>query len=191
MPATRFEQWNGTSWAIVSSPNGPTRVNAFYGGTCVSASQCWAVGTVDDQTSQTLIEEFAPSPLGNISTRLKVLTGNNVLIGGFIIKGIANKEVLVRGLGPTLTQFGVTGVLGDPTLTLTNAAGGVIASNDNWKNTQQAAIMATGKGPSNELPTRMLKAPRSESKLSSVALVLAEGTIAQEVPFHCAIIVWW
>jgi len=51
-----------------------------------------------------------------------VLTGNNVLIGGFIINGIANKEVLVRGLGPTLTQFGVTGVLADPTLTLTNAA---------------------------------------------------------------------
>jgi hypothetical protein len=60
--------------------------------------------------------------LGNISTRLKVLTGNNVLIGGFIINGIANKEVLVRGLGPTLTQFGVTGVLADPTLTITNAA---------------------------------------------------------------------
>jgi hypothetical protein len=60
--------------------------------------------------------------LGNTSTRLKVLTGNNVLIGGFIINGIANKEVLVRGLGPTLTQFGVTGVLADPTLTLTNAA---------------------------------------------------------------------
>jgi hypothetical protein len=60
--------------------------------------------------------------LGNTSTRLKVLTGNNVLIGGFIINGIANKEVLVRGLGPTLTQFGVTGVLADPTLTITNAA---------------------------------------------------------------------
>ena len=88
----------------------------------LSALITLAVGTVGDQTSQTLIEEFAPSPLGNISTRLKVLTGNNVLIGGFIINGIANKEVLVRGLGPTLTQFGVTGVLADPTLTITNAA---------------------------------------------------------------------
>src|SRR5205085_631226 len=86
-----------------------------------------------------------------------VLTGNNVLIGRFIINGIGNKEVLVRGLGLTLTQFGVTGVLADPTLTLTNAAGGVIASNDNWKNTQAAAIMATGRAPSNDFEPAILK----------------------------------
>jgi len=79
------------------------------------------------------------------------------LIGGFIINGIADKEVLVRGLGPTLSQFGIIGVLADPTLTLTNSSGGVVASNDNWKNTQQAAIMATGKAPPNDLESAILK----------------------------------
>jgi hypothetical protein len=154
---TLIEQWNGSAWSIVTSPNRPTRANGFYGAACVSASQCFAVGTSGDQTLQTLIEEFAPSPLGNISTRLKVLTGNNVLIGGFIINGIADKEVLVRGLGPTLSQFGITGVLADPTLALNNGSGALVASNDNWKNTQAAAIMATGKAPPNDLESAILK----------------------------------
>jgi hypothetical protein len=78
----------------------------------------------------------------NISTREKVLTGGSVLIGGFIVTGDVNKSVLVRGLGPTLTQFGVVGVLADPFLELHDGTGALIVSNDNWKDTQQAAIMA-------------------------------------------------
>ena len=74
-----------------------------------------------------------PAQLLNISARLKVLTGDNVLIGGFIITGSDNKQVLLRALGSTLGQFGVSGVLADPTLELYDGTGAVIASNDNWK----------------------------------------------------------
>jgi hypothetical protein len=96
----------------------------------------------------------ATAPLRNISTRADALTGSEVLIGGFIISGTGNAQVLVRGLGPTLGDFGVTGVLADPTLALhhTNNQGqdSIIATNDNWKNTQQAAIQATGKAPAHD-----------------------------------------
>ncbi|MDQ6810220.1 MAG: hypothetical protein M3Z64_12480, partial [Verrucomicrobiota bacterium] len=73
------------------------------------------------------------------ATRLKVEAGDNVLIGGFIIKGPANstKQVLIRGMGPTLGKFGVPGVLADPSLELHyRDSGGVdhtIGSNDNWQ----------------------------------------------------------
>src|SRR5438132_550397 len=92
----------------------------------------------------------------NISTRMKVLTGDSVLIGGFIIGGSGNKEVLLRAMGPTLTQFGVTGVLADPTMELHNGAGTLIASNNNWKDTQQAAISATGKAPPDDKESAIL-----------------------------------
>jgi sugar lactone lactonase YvrE len=70
--------------------------------------------------------------LANISTRALVQTGNQVLIGGFIISGTGPKKLVVRALGPTLSSFGVPGVLQNPTLELHNAAGALIAFNDNW-----------------------------------------------------------
>ena len=97
-----------------------------------------------------------PGQLTNISTRLEVLTGNSVLIAGFIISGTDNKQVLLRSLGPTLTQFGVIGALADTTIELHNGAGAIIATNDNWKDMQQAAIMATGKAPPNDLESAIL-----------------------------------
>ncbi len=92
----------------------------------------------------------ATGPLQNISTRAEVLTGSDVLIGGFVISGTGTKPVLVRGLGPTLTDFGVTGALADPFLSLVDGSGTVIWNNDNWKDSQQAAIQATGKAPTHD-----------------------------------------
>ena len=91
--------------------------------------------------------EFSPAlgELLNISTREKVLTGNSVLIGGFIVTGDVNKPVLVRALGPTLIQFGVTGVLADPTLELHDSTGALLTSNDNWKDSQQVPSPQPGK----------------------------------------------
>ena len=76
----------------------------------------------------------ATSQLGNLSTRGFVGTGTNVMIGGFILGG-GGKEVnvVVRALGPSLTAFGVTGALADPTLELHDENGALIQSNDNWK----------------------------------------------------------
>jgi hypothetical protein len=98
--------------------------------------------------------------LGNISTRGFVDQGDNVMIGGFIINGHASAgdgaKVVVRGIGPSLTQSGVTGALQDPTLELYNAFGWRLASNDNWKDAQQAAIQVTGLAPHDNLESAIL-----------------------------------
>jgi hypothetical protein len=83
----------------------------------------------------------------NVSTRGRVDVGPNVLIGGFIIAGTSPKRVIVRGLGPSLAARGVSGVLINPTLTLYNASGTALATNDNWPDTQAAEIMATPYAP--------------------------------------------
>ena len=89
--------------------------------------------------------------LTNISTRASVQTGQGITIAGFILTGTDLKQVVVRGLGPTLTQFGVSGVLADPTLQLFDGSGKTIFINNNWKETQQAGIQATGLAPPNDL----------------------------------------
>ncbi len=96
-----------------------------------------------------------PSNLLNISTRLDVQTGENVLIGGFIITGTEPKEVALRGIGPSLTALGVAGALADPVLELHKPDGSIIA-NDNWKATQQAAITAAGLALTNDLESAIL-----------------------------------
>jgi hypothetical protein len=82
--------------------------------------------------------------LGNISTRGFVQTGNNVMIGGFIIEGTGPKRVIVRAIGPELTRYGVPDVLTDPTLELHDRTGALIASNDNWQHTIIGGIITAG-----------------------------------------------
>jgi hypothetical protein len=64
-----------------------------------------------------------------------VLTGDNVMIGGFIIQGTQPKRVILRAIGPGLMQYGVPNVLPDPTLELHDGTGALIASNDDWQHT--------------------------------------------------------
>ena len=83
----------------------------------------------------------------------------NVLIAGFITNGAnGSTEVVVRGLGPTLAQppFSVSGTLADPWVTLLDSNGNVVQTNNDWKNTQQAAIQATGLAPPNDLEAAIL-----------------------------------
>jgi len=109
----------------------------------------------------------APPPLQllNISTRVRVSTGEKVLIAGFIITGTDPKRVIIRGIGPSLG--GVPGALPDPTLEL-HQANTTLAVNDNWKmrqdgSSQQAEIEATGIAPTNDLE-------------SAIAVTLAPGS---------------
>ncbi len=91
-----------------------------------------------------------PSTLVNISTRLRVLSGDNALIGGMIVTGNVSKYVIVRALGPVLSDFGVSGVLADPTLELYRG-NQLYSSNDNWRESlQQAAIEASGLAPTRD-----------------------------------------
>jgi cyclophilin family peptidyl-prolyl cis-trans isomerase len=90
----------------------------------------------------------APGRLVNISTRLQVGTQQNVLIGGFIVRGDAPKRVMVRGIGPSLAGQGVANPLTDPILELHDSTGAIIASNDNWQtNANKAEISDTGIAP--------------------------------------------
>jgi hypothetical protein len=89
-----------------------------------------------------LVEVYDLSPsaasiLGNISTRRFVQTGNNVMIGGFIVQGSGQKTVIVRAIGPELTAppYNIPNALANPTLELHNGTGALIASNDNWQTT--------------------------------------------------------
>jgi hypothetical protein len=78
------------------------------------------------------ISPLSHSTLANISTRGAVGTGDNVLITGFIVGDVESSSVVVRAIGPSLASQGVSGVLSDPTLTIYDSSGSVIASNDNW-----------------------------------------------------------
>jgi hypothetical protein len=94
----------------------------------------------------------------NISTRMRVLTGEQVLIAGFIITGTDPKTVIIRGIGPSLNGVGVT--LSDPTLEL-HQGSTTVATNDNWKTrsdgtSQQAEIEATTIPPTNDLESAIL-----------------------------------
>jgi hypothetical protein len=102
-----------------------------------------------------------PPSFANISTRGRVETGDNVVIGGFIINGTQPKKVIVRAIGPSMNVNGapVVGRLADPTLQLfdqrTNPAT-PIAYNDNWKDSQQTDIQSAGLAPSNDLESAIL-----------------------------------
>jgi len=86
----------------------------------------------------------------DVSTRLQVDTGQHVGITGFIISGSTSKQIIVRALGPTLAQFGVPGVLQNPALDLYDSSNNLIASNDNWKSSQQVEIQASGYPPGDD-----------------------------------------
>ncbi len=88
--------------------------------------------------------------LRNISARGLVGTGDDVLIGGFIVGGsaLANNAVVVRAIGPSLAQAGVTNPLADPTLELRDSSGGIVIANDDWQDTQEDQITESGLAPS-------------------------------------------
>jgi len=95
--------------------------------------------------------------LNNISTRASVQTGQGVTIAGFIVTGTESKQVVIRGLGLTLTQHGVAGALAEPFLSLFDGNGNVLWTNNDWKDSQQAAIQATGLAPTNDLESAILR----------------------------------
>jgi uncharacterized delta-60 repeat protein len=100
-------------------------------------------------------DPVAPSQLLNISTRMRVQTGENVLIGGFIITGTDSKNVIIRGIGPSLSSF-FSGVLANPTLELFQGST-LLQSNNDWKDTQRIEIEATSLQPSNDFESAIVR----------------------------------
>jgi hypothetical protein len=92
----------------------------------------------------------------NLSTRGLVGTGDNVLIGGFIIGGDEATQVMVRAIGPSLTGFGVAGALPDPTLELHTSDGSLIYENDDWRGEQEQQILYSGLAPTDDREAAMI-----------------------------------
>jgi hypothetical protein len=116
----------GSYTAIVRGKNGATGI---------SLVEIYDLGTASLDSSST-------AQLANLSTRGFVQTGNDVMIGGFIITGVTTR-VIVRGIGPELTGRGVPGALQDTSLELHDAAGSLVASNDDWESMQRQQIVDT------------------------------------------------
>ncbi len=122
----------------------------------------------------------ADSKIANISTRGEVGTGDNVMVGGFIVSEDEPTKVLIRAIGPSLADAGVTGALQNPTLELHSANGDLIASNDDWRTTQKADILATTIPPTDDResaivatlpPAAYTAVVRGKNNTSGVALV--------------------
>jgi hypothetical protein len=94
------------------------------------------------------------SKLANLSTRAFVDTGDNIVIAGFVLGGSSgNDRAVLRGIGPSLTAFGVANALSDPTLELRDNNGALLASNTDWQDNpgQAAELTAAGLAPTNPL----------------------------------------
>lgn len=120
---------------------------------------------VSDATSATgvaLVEVYdlsadVPSMLANISTRGRVETADNVMIGGFIVGGDQPTRVIVRAIGPSLRASDVANALEDPTLDLHDGNGALLASNDDWRAEQESEIVATTIAPSDKRESAVVR----------------------------------
>lgn len=99
----------------------------------------------------------SPSHLANISTRMKIGVSDNVLIGGFIIRGTQPKKLVLRAIGPSLTASGLANTIADPVLELHDSLGGVIAANDDWRSgAQMTEIQTSGLAPANSAESALI-----------------------------------
>lgn len=99
---------------------------------------------------------YFPVQLANISTRLGVGTGDNAMIGGFIVTGNQPKTVIVRGLGPSLTAFGIQNPLANPIIELHGPIGQLLATNDNWKESVNSQdVLDSGLHPTDDLESAL------------------------------------
>ena len=109
---------------------------------------------VTNTTGVALVEVYnlsssSDSILGNISTRSFVQTGDNIMIGGFIVQGSTPRRVVIRAIGPELgaPPYNIPNALANPTLELHNGSGALIASNDNWITTIIGGIITSNQVP--------------------------------------------
>jgi hypothetical protein len=142
-PATNF------GWVVLGDEATNGSAKAFYSGEAASLAPRLTVTYTTPSG--------APPQLLNISTRMRVETGDNALIGGFIVTGDQPKRVILRAIGPSLTQNGVADALADPTLELVRGDGTSLMFNDNWKDTQRGEIEATTIPPADDAEAAIVR----------------------------------
>ena len=108
----------------------------------------------DNSTGNALGELYDLDPgnsrVRNISTRGQVGIGDDILIGGFIVGGTSPSKVMMRAIGPSLAEAGITGALPDPILELHDSHGSLLFQNDNWRDTQEQQIIDTAVAPTDD-----------------------------------------
>lgn len=120
-----------------------------------------------------------PTVLGNISSRIGVRSGDNALIGGFIVTGTQEKKVVVRALGPSLN---LSDKLANPTLELRDAAGGSIQTNDDWiTSPDREAIRAAGLAPADDLESAIMATLPANGSIYTAIVRGANNTIGTGV----------
>jgi hypothetical protein len=151
---------------IVTLPASPAGIG--YTAIMSGANETLGLGLVEVYDLNSTVD----SKLANISTRGPVLKGIGVMIGGVIVVGSEPQKVIVRALGPSLGKAGVMGPLRDPTLELHDSDGNLIASDDNWRDTQEAEILATGLPPTDDMESAIVATlPASPSGILYTAIV--------------------
>jgi uncharacterized delta-60 repeat protein len=169
---------NGTA-TLAGTPNPGTGgsyplIITANNGVTPNATQNFTLTVIAPTPTPTPTPTPGATTLGNISTRLRVETGENVLIGGFIVTGTQPKRVIVRAIGPSLP---VAGALADPILELRDSSGGLIRSNDNWRSDQEAEIIATTIPPSDDLESAIVAIlPANNSAYTATVRGVNDGT---------------
>jgi hypothetical protein len=147
---------SGTQVALVAAPSAGS-IFTGWGGACSGTAACNV--TLDALKSVTAaFVPPGPPRLGNISTRADALTGEDSLIGGFVIGGGSNKQVAVVATGPSLAAFGITNPLADPALIVTRSSDGMpVGTSDNWQAGGGATqLQASGFAPPDPLEAGLL-----------------------------------
>lgn len=162
--------WTQQNYLKASNPGGQDGFGcsvAISNGTALIGA-LYANGGVQLSGAAYVFTGVVPQGLvGNVSTRLPVGTGDNVLIEGFIVQGPAGstKKIILRAIGPSLAQFGVADALANPTLEIHDSSSATIATNNDWKKTvvgglitgdQSAEISASGLAPANDLESAII-----------------------------------
>ncbi|HEX4640475.1 MAG TPA: hypothetical protein VH252_03765 [Chthoniobacterales bacterium] len=152
------------NWKVYSGPAGVSFSNATQAATSVTIN---APGTytlmlsADDGVhgvayDAIVVRVTGHNALANLATRVQVGAANNVAIAGFIITGNSSKQVVVRGLGPSLASAGVQGALSDPILELHDSSGNLLMSNNDWQQSQAQELRDVNLAPSNDLESALL-----------------------------------
>jgi hypothetical protein len=123
------------------------------------------------------LDSSANSTLANISSRGFVETGDNVMFAGVFVAGSSPLKVIIRAIGPSLSDFGVQGALADPTLELHNGNGTVLESNDNWMTSpNKQAIIDSGIAPSKDKESAIVRLLPAGPPFTAVVRGVSDGT---------------
>jgi len=160
--AANNDNWNdaSTRQQIIDSGLAPTNsLESALWGVISPGAYTVVVRGQGNATGVGLVEVYdldrtVNSKLANISTRGLVQSGDNVMIGGFIVVGADSQKVIVRAMGPSVP---LPGALANPRLELHDGNGALFAANDDWRSDQEAEISATGIAPANNLESAIVR----------------------------------